>query len=219
MCGRYALWGVDMIGRRFLVVDPTLGFRSKFNIAPSAANPVIVHAAAGNEARLMQWGRFSSRGALPINIRVESLRENPVPSSIIPIKRCIVPANGFYEWKKEGSRNVPYFLHLREKELFGFAGLWGELVGPDDRTSPAYSILTTRPNSLVGAIHNRMPVILAKDQETTWLSGNRILPEDLESIISPPPADEMQAYPVSSRVNSAREEGQDLTEPVTGWVW
>lgn len=219
MCGRYALWGVDLIGRRVFVVDPTPGLRPKFNIAPSTISPVIVHAETGNEARMMQWGVSSSQGALQVNTRAESLLRKPVfPDDILP-NRCIVPANGFYEWKKEGSRNVPYFVHIREKELFGFAGIWEEKAGPEGMTRPAYSILTTRPNSLIGTIHNRMPVILAKDRENGWLSGNPFLHVDLEKIISPHPADEMRAYPVSSRVNSAREEGPDLTEPVTGWVW
>jgi putative SOS response-associated peptidase YedK len=219
MCGRYALWGIDLVGRRFLIVDPTLGFRSHFNIAPGTENPVVVGSPEGNHIGMMQWG-LVPHGAKdlhsahkPINARAESLAEKPMFAGLLGHNRCIVPANGFYEWKKTGSGKEPYFIHLRDNALFGFAGLWDSWQDSDGLKRMTYTIITTEASELLSPIHTRMPVILRREHEQQWLSGARPGADELKTIFSPYAVDEMIAYPVSSKVNMTTSEGEDLIRP------
>jgi putative SOS response-associated peptidase YedK len=219
MCGRYALWGVNLLGGRFLIVDPTLGFRSHFNIAPGSANPVITGSPEGNHAPLMEWGlvphweKGPAPATRPINARAESLADRPMFRGLLAGNRCIVPANGFYEWKKTGGRKEPYFIHLAKKELFGFAGLYDTWRDPAGVTRMTYTIITTEANDLVRPVHERMPVVLRREHERRWLNGGRPGPEELEAILSPYPAEGMALYPVSPAVNAATGDGEDLVRP------
>ena len=221
MCGRYSLWGIDLLGRRFRVIDPMIGYRSHFNIAPSTENPVVVGGPGGNHVRTMSWGLVPSwtkdirAAAKPINARAETLQERPAFRELLDHNRCIVPANGFYEWKSGRGGKEPYFIGLAGKELFGFAGLYDTWAGPGSSIA-SYTIITTEPNVLVRQYHNRMPVILRKDAEDRWLAPGKIEAGELNEILAPYPAGEMIAYPVSPRVNSVTEEGEELVRPVAG---
>lgn len=219
MCGRYALWGIDLLGRRFLVVDPAIGFRSKFNIAPGTRNPVVVNEDGRNEIREMHWGIAGTDGVSRINIRAERFRSDPAKGRLSRLRRCIVPANGYFEWKKEGSRKAPYFIYRENRELLGFAGLWSGTGTSPSGTPPAYAILTARSGGIASRIHDRMPVILAREQESSWLAGDPYVSEGQGSAPEPAFPEGMTAYRVSARVNSADAEGEDLVLPVTGWSW
>jgi len=219
MCGRYALWGIDDLGGRFLIVDPTLGFRSRFNIAPGTDNPVIVRGEGGNRLRAMQWGLIPHRAAdpaaspRPINARAEILAGKPVFASLLGRNRCIVPANGFYEWKKAGGRREPYFVHLENKALFAMAGLCDTWQDASGRAFATYTIITTESNGLVRPIHDRMPAILRREHEQRWLSDAPFADGELRELLQPFPAEEMAAYPVSPAVNSTAGEGTDRIRP------
>ena len=226
MCGRYALWGIDLLGQRFLVIDPMLGFRSKFNIAPATKNPAIVHSAEGCQAVPMQWGLVPADSRDPrstvkaINARAETLAELPMFRKLLAANRCIVPANGFYEWKKAGRDRVPYFFHIRDKALFGFAGLWETRKDAAGKPVTGYTIVTTKPNETVARVHDRMPVILYRENEEAWLSGQTLDPVELRRTLEPYPAEEMFVYRVSAKVGSASAEGEELIRPVgegKGW--
>jgi putative SOS response-associated peptidase YedK len=220
MCVRYVLWGIDDLGGRFLIVDPSLGFRSHFNIAPGTENPVVIREQDGNHVRAMQWG-LALHGAKdaasirPINARAESLPDRPMFKGLLDHNRCIVPANGFYEWKKAGGRKEPYFIHLRDKALFGFAGLCDTWQGPAGKAVMTYTIITTEPNELISPIHNRMPAILTREHEQQWLACARPGDKELKAMLAPYAAEEMAAYPVSSDVNAAMSESEELIRPRT----
>ena len=220
MCGRYALWGIDLLGKRFLVVDPMIGYRSHFNIAPGTQNPVITASRMGNHFSMMTWGLVPpwtpaiTKGNKLINARAESLADRVPFKHLLGNNRCIVPANGFFEWKKTPTHKDPYFICKKDRSLFGFAGLFSTSTGPQGPLQ-TYTIITTSPNDVVAPYHNRMPVILQEGSETAWLSQFPLNTEDLARILSPFPADMMAAYPVSSRVNSTNEDGEDLIASVS----
>ncbi len=221
MCGRYSLACIDDLCGRFRVIDPTIGFRSHFNIAPGSTNPVImVHERA--EAVMMQWGLVPhwAKDILakhrPINARAESLAEKPMFRELLRSQRCLVPASGFFEWKHEDGRKVPFYIHVKEDPIFGFAGLYDIWRNPAGTTLQTYTIITTTPNELMAPIHNRMPVILKQDDEMRWLSRDVLPTDDVKSILSPYPAEGIEVYPVSERVNKTDVDDENVIKPVKG---
>jgi len=129
--------------------------------------------------------------------------------------RCLVPATGFYEWKKKKGRKIPYHIHRKDNTLFAFAGLydhWRSRDGRDDRMT--FTIVTTEPNILTRPLHDRMPAILRQKHEDLWLQPAPPTREDLKQILTPYPSDLMEAYPVSSAVNSPDNDTEDLVKPL-----
>lgn len=173
MCGRYSLLCIDDLGRRFRVTNPAIGFRSHFNIAPSSEQPVVVNE-GGNALVPMRWGLILSWAKDPaiehrlINARAETLLEKPAFRSLVKNRRCLVPASGFFEWRQEGGKPAPYYIHLRDAPLFAFAGLHDAWRGPDGTVIRSYTIITTLPNELVARVHDRMPAILLPEHEDRW---------------------------------------------------
>jgi putative SOS response-associated peptidase YedK len=218
MCGRYTLVCIDDLGVRFRIVDPALGFRSHFNVAPSSMMPVIVRNER-TEVVTMRWGLVSScvkevKGPGIINARAETLSENPVYGPLLEKNRCLVPASGFYEWKKEAGRTIPFYIHLKDITRFAFAGLYDTFNDADGMTHQTYTIITTEANKLVAPLHRRMPAILKREDEDRWLSGEPLGKSDLEQILSPYPDRDMTAYPVSTRVNNALVDDGQLILPL-----
>jgi putative SOS response-associated peptidase YedK len=199
-----------------------IGARSKFNIAPGTRQPVIVQEAGERELSTMQWGlipRWSKdlRSAKPlINARAETLAEKPSFRTLLNGRRCLVPASGFYEWKKEGRRKTPFYFRLRERPVFSFAGLYDVWHDPQGEGYATYTIITTAPNSLMAPIHNRMPAILFPEDETLWVSSDVLAPSALTRILAPYPDGEMEAYPVSPLVNNPANDDEQLIAPVAG---
>ncbi len=221
MCGRYSLICIDNLCGRFRVIDPSIGFRSHFNIAPGSMNPVIVaHERA--EAVMMQWGlvphwtKDIKAAPRPINARAESLAEKPMFRELLRSQRCLVPASGFFEWKHEDGRKVPFYIHVNEDSIFGFAGLYDIWRNPAGTTLQTYTIITTTPNELMAQIHNRMPVILKQDDEMRWLSRDVLPADEITRILSPYPAEGMEVYPVSERVNKTDADDEHVIDPVKG---
>ncbi len=215
MCGRYTLICIDDLGRRFRIYDPTLGYRSKFNVAPGSFMPVIINRGR-NEVTMMQWGLpgTPAGSALIINARAETLAEKPAFCDLIKDRRCLIPATGFYEWKKEGTRSVPFYIRLKKNSLFAFAGLYNGWRDASGILHHAYAIVTTSPNDLVKPLHDRMPVILRPEDEERWIAGPEPSLSGLQEILAPFSPDEMAAYPVSSRVNKTDVDDERLIEPV-----
>jgi len=220
MCGRYSLICIDDLGNRFRVFDPMMGSRSRFNIAPGNEMPVIVRAGE-NHAVTMRWGLIPSwtkdiRAAKPlINARAETLREKPAFRSLLNARRCLVPASGFFEWKKEGNRKIPFYFRLTDAPLFAFAGLFDQWHNPDGVSASTYTIITCDANSLVAPAHDRMPVILSRTAEERWLSPDPVTPEELKKILVPYPTGLMEALPVSERVNNTAVDDERLIQPLT----
>lgn len=221
MCGRYSLIGIDDLGNRFRIIDPALNFRSHFNIAPGSMNPVIVHE-GGTEMVMMEWGlvphwvkdRKGTRSL--INARAETLNDRPAFRELLRNRRCLVPASGFYEWKKEGGRKIPFYIRLPESPIFAFAGLYDIWHDPQGTGHATYTIITTRPNELTSPIHDRMPAILKRDDEGRWLSGMVLTGADLLEILAPHPAGAMEAYPVLPLVNDPSLDDERLVRPLKG---
>ena len=211
MCGRYTLHqGAEQIAARFAAETPTL-VESRYNIAPTQAVPVI----AGDETRRLEfykwglipsWASGPSVGSRMINARAETLAEKPSFRTALLRRRCLLPADGFYEWREadnpdEGGR-TPMHIRRRDGALFAFAGLWDEWRGPDGVPLRSCTIITTTPNTLLAPIHDRMPIILSRDAEDLWLDSSLHDLGVLQGLLVSPPASEMEAYPVSRRVNA-----------------
>ncbi len=219
MCGRYSLICIDDLGNRFRVHNPMIGARSKFNVAPASEMPVIVRKEK-DELALMRWGLVPHwtkdlKGApKPINARAESLLEKPMFSPLLKSGRCLVPASGFYEWKREWKHKVPFYFSLPESPLFAFAGLFDTWTAPDGTTLPTYTIITCDANPLLAEVHDRMPVILSRENEECWLSPAPLAPQDLARILEPYPSAAMAKVAVSDLVNSPAVDDERLVQPL-----
>jgi len=219
MCGRYSLIFIDDLGNRFRVFNPMIGSRSRFNIAPGNEMPVIVREEK-NELVMMKWGlvpRWTENintAKRPINARAETVSEKSSFTDLLKNRRCLVPASGFFEWKKVGSKKIPFYVHLPKNPLFAFAGLCDQWAGPDGNPLRTYTIITTEPNELVAKIHNRMPSILMPEREDRWLSKTPLSPGDLKEILAPFPAGNMSMYPVSSLVNTPDTDDERVIRPL-----
>ena len=221
MCGRYSLIGIDDLGTRFRITDPALGFRSRFNIAPGSMVPVIVHRER-TEAMMMAWGLVprwtQDRNAVHpiINARAETISQKPSFRDLLKGNRCLVPASGFFEWREEKTRKTPFYIHMRDSRPFAFAGLYDVWHDPAGNDVTTCTIITTRPNELVAPIHNRMPVILERNDEIRWLSNESLTPADLATFLAPYPLAEMEAYPVLPLVNNPEIDDERLIRPLVG---
>jgi putative SOS response-associated peptidase YedK len=219
MCGRYSLICIDDLGNRFRVFDPMMGARSHFNIAPGNEMPVITRSGE-NHVAILRWGLIPSwtkdiRAAKPlINARAETLAEKPSFRSLLKSRRCLVPASGFYEWKKEGNRKIPHYFRLTDEPLFSFAGLYDSWHNPEGVSVSTYTIVTCEANSLVAPVHDRMPVILSRENEERWLAPDPITPEDLKQILVPFLPGRMDAMPVSDLVNNPAIDDERLVRPL-----
>jgi putative SOS response-associated peptidase YedK len=150
-----------------------------------------------------------------INARAETLTALPSFKLLVDRRRCIIPADGFYEWRKEGKHKVPMWVHLKTKEPFALAGLWDVWRKPDGRKVESFTIITTEPNDLIEPIHDRMPVILRLEDEEQWLDTSRTSFAKARSLLKPFPAELMEAHDVTPIVNSANYDGPECIRPVS----
>ena len=187
----------------------------RYNVAPSQNVEAIVR--VGDDLRLgpMRWG-FEGAGQAsqkPINARAESVAGSKMFGEAFRRRRCLVVADGFYEWRKQDRITTPYFIHLRSRRPFGLAGIWSSRINPDGRKVATCAILTCPPNQLMAGIHNRMPVIVDPANRSRWLDPEASV-VDLRSLLTPFPSDALEAYEVSSFVNSPRNDAAQCIEPV-----
>jgi putative SOS response-associated peptidase YedK len=207
MCGRYGFVPGKNFEQRFEVEHTQQPLLPSYNVAPGAIMPVVVRNSP-NRVELMKWGLIPFWSKDPnisfktINARAETVMNSPAFREAFKHRRCLVPASGFYEWQHTERGKLPYFIHLKNTELFAFAGLydiWKDAEGNELRT---YTIITTIPNDLVQPIHNRMPVILHPDDEAMWLDPKMNDTKALRALLNPFPDALMEAYPVSRAVNT-----------------
>jgi putative SOS response-associated peptidase YedK len=223
MCGRFtATFEFSDIRVRWNLDRDLPSYTPRFNVAPETSPniPVIVRQKGVNECRLMHWGLIPHWAADPsignrlINARAETLTELPSFKHIVDRRRCIIPADGFYEWRKEGKRKTPMWVHLKDRKPFAFAGLWDVWRKPDGKRVGSFTIITTEPNELVRPVHNRMPVILSREDEEQWLDASRTPFAKAKSLLKPYPEDLMDAHDVSPIVNLAKYDGPECIKPV-----
>lgn len=217
MCGRYTLAvQLDLIADRFACVAEFAQVTPRYNIAPGQMALAVVQE-DDRRLRMMKWGlvpswaKEQSIGYKMINARAETLHEKPSFRKALEQRRCIIPADGFYEWKKEpdGRGKTPMRIILKDRSLFGLAGLWDRWMSPEGQELQTYTIVTTTPNELVARVHNRMPVILDSAAEERWLSTRGLDPHYLAELLRPFPSDQMEMYPVSRAVNNPRTDTPD----------
>jgi putative SOS response-associated peptidase YedK len=223
-----------MCGRFTLTVDPAelqdtfsnyifpARFAPRFNIAPS--QPVL---AVPNDDRLTadfflwglipMWAKDPSIGSRLINARGETVAEKPSFRGSFKYKRCLILADGFYEWKANPGKKTktPYFIHMKDRKPFAFAGLWDTWESPDGSSLKTCTIITTTPNELMATLHDRMPVILHPRDYGKWLDVSPQTPENLLPLLKPFPADGMSAHPVSTLVNKPANDSPELVVPAS----
>ncbi|HTP00474.1 MAG TPA: SOS response-associated peptidase [Anaerolineales bacterium] len=221
MCGRFTLTlDPAEVKEQYENASFPEKFAARFNIAPSQAILAIPNDGK-NAADFFLWGLIPSwakdaaMGARMINARGETLAEKPSYRGAYKYKRCIIPADGFYEWKSQpGTKTkVPYFIHMKGGKPFAFAGLWDEWHAADGSPVRTCTIVTTAPNSLMATIHDRMPVILQPEDYAEWLDQAPRAPDSLQHLIASFPADQMEAYPVSALVNSPANDRAECLQP------
>ena len=220
MCGRYTLSNPEQLALRFDLAEAIV--EARYNIAPTQQVPVIVASPGGRVLRHMRWGFRPAWAAstpgrpTPINARAEGLRERPFFRGALARHRCLIPADGFFEWQIQPDRQdkQPIYIRLRDGELVAFAGLYAE--ERDDRGTGAATcaIITTAPNSLMAPIHNRMPAILDPADEALWLDPEVSQPDAVLGCLHPYPNDALVAYPVPLAVSNPRHEGPHLISPL-----
>ncbi|MFC1607773.1 SOS response-associated peptidase [Candidatus Latescibacterota bacterium] len=222
MCGRFALPTPAKSLAEHFSTNAFPEYEPRYNIAPSQMVPAVIHenAESGRSIRLFRWGlipfwaKDTKIGYKLINARAETLSEKPSFKAAYTKRRCLIPTTGFYEWKKDGKEKQPYYFHMRDNSLFGFAGLWERWKGEQGLTIDSCTIITTTPNDLVGTFHNRMPVILDPADYDSWLNMVNTDTESLQSLLIPFPADMMASYPVNMLVNSPKNEGPECIERI-----
>lgn len=219
MCGRFAqIETISSLIKFFMIDDTLVEASSSYNIAPGSKVLSVVN----NEGKRLlvdfQWGLVPAWAKDPaigdrlINARAETVSQKPSFRGAFKARRCLIVASGFYEWKKEGRGKIPYFIRLASREPIAFAGIhetWKSSQGKELHTC---AIITTGPNALMEQIHNRMPVILSRDRQEPWLDSS-VLPEEAQTFLAPYPAEEMEAYPVSTLVNSPKNNSADCIIP------
>jgi putative SOS response-associated peptidase YedK len=222
MCGRYSLSSpdADLLTRRFnLREGTTVAEEPRYNIAPTDPVLAVRRADDGvNELGRLRWGlvpgRWAEKGGRPlINARAETLESQPAFRESFAERRCLIPADGFYEWLTDERGKRPVWLSLADGGVFAFAGLWAGL--PDragDGVLHSCTIVTTDPNELIRPIHDRMPVVLAPGDEAAWLDPDAEA-GDLRALLAPAPEELLVAREVGDFVNDVRDDGPHLIEP------
>ena len=220
MCGRFTLTAdPEMIKRAFSLDSVPDLIQPRYNIAPSQPVAVITnenpHKLTFHRWGLVpSWAKDPKMGNRLINARAETAYEKPSYRAAFKRRRCLIPADGFYEWQKRGEKDkVPMYIHLKNRELFAFAGLWEVWHGPEGEELRTCTILTTAPNDLVRPIHNRMAVILDKADYGDWLSPEEKPSGELMPLLRAYDADQMGVYEVSRSVNNPYNDTPQLVEP------
>lgn len=215
MCGRYAFIPPADFFKKLQVVNRDFQLSPRYNATPGQFMPVV-YSQSPKAVTAMRWGLIPSWAKDPrisfstFNARSENLSDRPVFRSCLKSRRCLIPTSGFFEWSPQ---KVPYFIKLKTKDWFVFAGLydvWRDVEGRDLYT---FTIITTPANSLIGKIHTRMPVILTDKSVDLWADNHSYSP-DLLKILSPYPAGDMKMYPVSALVNHPENDFPDVLDPI-----
>lgn len=221
MCGRFSLsLDPDEIAAALPGYELPADLAPRYNIAPSQSVAVIANTGA-QKVELFRWGLIPAWAKDPaigdrmINARAETLTEKPAFRAAFRRRRCLILADGFYEWRAEpGSRaKTPYYIRLMAGGLFAFAGLWETWQPPTGEPLHSCTILTTTPNALIAPIHDRMPVILPEAVYPLWLAPGDQSPAALQPLLAPYPAEALVAHPVSRLVNAPRHDAPDCIVP------
>jgi putative SOS response-associated peptidase YedK len=222
MCGRFTLFEPDRVLAKIFDLGAIPPLTPRFNIAPSQPVAAVRTSSSGSarELAFLRWGLIPSwakdqaMGNRLINARAETVREKPAFRNAFRRRRCLVPANGFYEWQRQERRKQPYYIRMRDERIFAFAGLWDRWEGEDGSVAETCAILTTAANTVLAPVHDRMPVILDLGKYDRWLDPSAEDPGSLASLLVPFPPEEMAAFPISPRVNSPSVDDEGCIAPL-----
>jgi putative SOS response-associated peptidase YedK len=222
MCGRFSLANIGNLQLRFDIetMDAATAevLAPRYNVAPSQTIPTIVEHASHRSLELMRWGfapawMTSHKGPPPINARAETLLERPMFRGAVSSSRCLIPADGFYEWQAAADKTKqPMYIRLKDGGVFAFAGIHTKAADGQETCA----IITVAPNELMEPIHNRMPAILERGAEEAWLDPELTDSPAVISLLQPYPAGKMEAYPVSTRVGSPNHDDPALIKSIAG---
>ena len=221
MCGRYSfLAPAEAVRNLFKFNGTTPNFPPRYNIAPTQPAPVVILSNDGErELILMRWGLVPAWSKGPdsrfsmFNARAETVAKKSAYRVAFQKRRCLVPVDGFYEWKTNGGAKQPYRISLIDGSVFAFAGLWEHWEDGTGSIIESFTVITTSANSLISPIHDRMPVILPPEAHSQWLAGSKS-----EGLLAPYSATEMKAYPVDPYVNDARHDDAKCLAPAPNAV-
>lgn len=222
MCGRYSFAPeLKIVNEHYNITINDGDPEKNYNCAPSQALPVISNDAPHELSKYVWglipfWAKDKSIGYKMINARGETISDKPAYKNAFKSRRCLIPADAFYEWKKpEGNKvKIPYRIFIPGQAVFSMAGIWEQWKNPEGKIIRSFSIVTTSPNELMAEIHDRMPVILPAEDEKLWLESDDL--SVLQELIKPFPAREMDAYRISSLVNSPKNNSPEIIVPAQG---
>jgi putative SOS response-associated peptidase YedK len=219
MCGRYLITSAPEAMRRLFRYLEQPNFPARYNVAPTQPIPIVRLHEGERQFALLRWGLIPTwvkdpRGfSLLINARGESVNDKPAFRNAMKRRRCLVPADGFYEWKDEAGRKRPFLVRPRSGGPIAFAGLWESWMGPNGEEMETAAIVTTRASRDVAHIHDRMPVIVPPEAFDFWLDCRAVDALTAAALITPSPGGQLEAYEVSSAVNRAANDTPALIEP------
>jgi putative SOS response-associated peptidase YedK len=220
MCGRYTLTSAPEALRALFRYEEQPNFPPRYNVAPTQPIPIVRLVDGKRQFALMRWGLLPSwvkdpkAFTLLINARGESAAEKPAFRAAMKRRRCLIPADGFYEWQKSGERKRPFYVHGKTGAPLAFAGLWETWTGPNGEELETAAIVTTKANRTLGPIHDRMPVIVPPDGFDLWLDTANVDAKTASALIAPAPDGLLEAYEISTAVNRTANDNPKLLEPV-----
>jgi putative SOS response-associated peptidase YedK len=220
MCGRYTLISAPEAIRALFRYPERPNFPPRYNIAPAQPIAIVRLARGEREFALVRWGLLPSwmkdprAFSLLINARGESVQDKPAFRAAMRRRRCLIPADGFYEWKRAGARKQPYYIRRADGAPLAFAGLWETWTGPNGEELETAAIVTTTANRQLAAIHDRMPVILEPDAFELWLDCDRVDAKTAAALIAPAREGLLELHPVSAAVNRTANDAPALIEPM-----
>jgi putative SOS response-associated peptidase YedK len=219
MCGRFVITSAPEAVRRMLGYEEQPNFPPRYNIAPTQPVPVVHADQGARHFRLMRWGLIPSwvkdpkQFALLINARLEGIVDKPSFRAAMKYRRALIPADGFFEWQKQGKAKQPFLIRARDGAPFAFAALYETYTDKDGGEVDTAAIVTTAANATLAPIHERMPVIVPPENYEAWLDCAKIDAKQAAALVGRAPDDFLEAVPISTRVNSVRNDGQENLEP------
>jgi putative SOS response-associated peptidase YedK len=219
MCGRYTIIASPEVLRALFAYLEQPNFPPRYNVAPTQPIPIVRLIDSKRHFALVRWGLLPSwvkdlkKFTLLINARGETVAEKPAFRAAMKRRRCLIPADGFYEWKAAGPRKQPYYIRMKTGEPFAFAGLWETWMGPNGEELETATIVTTKANRTLAPIYDRMPVIVPPNAFDLWLDSANVDPVAASALIAPAPENLLEAYPISTDVNRVANDNPKLLEP------
>lgn len=220
MCGRYTLTASPEAIRNFFRYAEQPNFPPRYNIAPTQPIAVVRLINRQRQFALMRWGLLPSwvkdpkSFSLIVNARGEGVLDKPAFRAAMKRRRCLIPADGFYEWKAGGPRKQPYYIHAKSGEPLAFAGLWETWTGPNGEELDTVAIITTDANRTVNLLHDRMPVVVPPEAFDLWLDSDNVDATTAAALIMPAPDGLLEVWPVSTDVNRVANDNAHLIEQV-----